>query len=96
MVNYLPSLLHLMSLKRCQAEKAYLVSLGLGEVYSLGYRGGEKKKVVVLCRPILSFIPMQDQEQQQKTNGEKLLNNQQWIQNSCRKYLIQKSVLGRF
>lgn len=28
MVNYLPSLLHLMSLKRCQAEKAYLVSLG--------------------------------------------------------------------
>lgn len=44
MVNYLPSLLRLMSLKYCQAEKAYLVSLGLGEVYSLGYRGGEKKR----------------------------------------------------
>lgn len=47
MVNYLPSLLHLMSLKRCQAEKAYRVSLGLrGLCCSLGYRGG--RKVVVL------------------------------------------------
>lgn len=48
MVNYLPSLLHLMSLKCCQAEKAYLVSLGLREVYAVVWDTGEEKKVVVL------------------------------------------------
>lgn len=37
-----------MSLKCCQAEKAYLVSLDLREVYAVIWDTGEEKKVVVL------------------------------------------------
>lgn len=44
MVNYLPSLLHLMPLKCCQAENTYVVSLGFtrGQYGSLGYGNPEK------------------------------------------------------
>lgn len=48
---------------------------GLREVYTVVWDiGKKKKKVVVEGRPILSFIPRQNQEHK---NGEKLLNNQQ-------------------
>lgn len=49
MVNYLPSLLHLMPLKCCQAEKAYVVSLGFmrGQCGSLGFGNPEKLQVYI-------------------------------------------------
>lgn len=47
-VNYLPSLLHLMSVKCCRAEKAYLVSLGLREACAVVWDTREEKKVLVL------------------------------------------------
>jgi len=56
MVNYLPSLLHLMSLKCCQAEKAYLVSLDLREVYAVVWDIREGKKVLEEGRPTLDFM----------------------------------------
>lgn len=64
MVNYLPSLLHLMSLKCCQAKKGLSCLTGFkrGLCCSLGYRGG-KKGGSTEGRPTLSFIPRQDQEQ---------------------------------
>lgn len=60
---------------------------------SLGYRGG-KNGSSTEGRLIVG------QKKKKKrgggNKGEKLLNNQQWIQNACRKYLMQKSVLESF
>lgn len=61
-----------MFLKCCQAEEAYLVLLGLREVYALVWDTGEEKKgSSTEGRPILGFIPRQDQEQEKKKNPKK-------------------------
>lgn len=61
MVNYLPSLLHLMPLKCCQAEKACVVSLGFMRVQygSLAYGNPKKLQLYIYFSLVQRWVKVQ-------------------------------------